>query len=166
MYCGDELTLVRNPPVCGCLSIEILSPDGTTCEDLSRQRYEEGTSFKVFDEAYMRVRDSESVECENDDYIRLQLRLDNELGDTAYPLDQFDVSLLEVSGSGSGERTFIPVKFPPRDSECYETNRFAWTYTYAGDLNTGMVWFKLDSGFDSDADYYFYYRGFTVELSP
>jgi hypothetical protein len=58
------------------------------------------------------------------------------------------------------------VKFPPRDSECNETNRFAWTYTYPGDINTGMVWFKLDDGFDQDADYYFYYRGFTVELSP
>jgi hypothetical protein len=166
MYCGEGLTLVRNPPVCGCLSGEILSEDGTTCEDLSGKRYDEGTSFKVFDEAYMRVRDSQMVECEADDYIKLQLRVDNELGDTAYPLDQFDVSLLEVSGSGSGNRTFIPVKFPPRGSECNETNRFAWTYTYPGDINTGMVWFKLENGFDPDADYYFYYRGFTVELNP
>jgi hypothetical protein len=166
MYCGDDLTLVRNPPVCGCLSGEILNDAGTTCIDISRQRQAEGVSFKIFDDAYMRVRDSEMVTCEGDDYIKLQLRVDNELGDTAYPLDQFDVSLLEVSGSGSGERTFIPVSFPPRDSPCYETDRFAWTYTYAGDINTGMVWFKLDDGFDSDADYYFYYREFTVELSP
>lgn len=166
MYCGEDLTLVRNPPVCGCLSGEILSEDGATCMDISRQMQDEGTSFKVFDDAYMRVRDSEMMECEGDDYIKLQLRVDNELGDSAYPLDQFDVSLLEVSGPGSGERTFIPVKFPPRTSECNETSRFAWTYTYPGDINTGMVWFKLDDGFDPDADYYFYYREFTVELNP
>ncbi len=166
MYCGESLTLVRNPRVCGCLDTEILSEDSSQCLNPSSMEYEEGDKFKIFDDAYMRVSEAEWIECTTGDYIRLQLQIDNSEGDTAYPLDQFDVGLLGITGPEYYDRDWIPVQFPSHDGMCVEDDKFAWTYTFAGDINTGMVWFYLDGGYDSDADYYFYYREMMVELDP
>jgi len=165
-YCSESLVLVRNPRVCGCLSTEILSEDGSTCLNPENLIYSEGVKFKVFNNAYMRIRDAEWIECSTGDYIRLQLQLDNSEGDTNYPLYSQELQLLEKTGPGYLNRKWISVQYPSRDGLCVEPDRFAWTYTMEGDVNTGMVWYYLPDGFNSDADYYIYYREIMVGLSP
>lgn len=165
-YCDDTLTLVRNPRVCGCLSDEILSEDSSQCLNPGDLIYGEEDSFKVFGDAYMRVRDAELIECATGDYIRLLLSVDNTEGDSAYSLFPQDVSVLAVTGPAYYEHDWIPVQYPSGDGLCREpeSERFAWTYTMPGDINVGYVWYQLPDGFDSGADYYFYYREIRVEL--
>jgi hypothetical protein len=35
-----------------------------------------------------------------------------------------------------------------------------------GDINTGMVWFKLPGAYDSNLEYSVYYRGMNVKITP
>ncbi|MEW5996708.1 MAG: hypothetical protein AB1657_03890 [Candidatus Micrarchaeota archaeon] len=165
MYCDETLTLVRNPRVCGCLADEILSEDESQCLDPDALVYEEGDTFKVFGDAYMRIDEAEWVECATGDYIRLRLQIDNSEGDSPYGIYPSEFRLLQIA-HGSQTGTWISVGYPSHDGLCAEPNQFAWTYTMPGDINTGMVWFRLPGFYDSNLEYSVYYKGIRIELSP
>ncbi|NYZ60837.1 hypothetical protein H0O01_04040 [Candidatus Micrarchaeota archaeon] len=164
-YCDETLTLVRNPRVCGCLSGEILSEDKSQCLNPDALSYDEGDKFKVFDEAYMRIDQAEWVECATGDFIRIRLQLDNSDSTTAYPLSETEFKLFMREHS-SQTGTWVSVEYPSHDGLCAEDDKFAWTYTMDGDVNTGMVWFRLPGPYDSGLEYSVYYRGMRVEISP
>lgn len=165
MYCDESLTLVRNPRVCGCLDDEILSEDRSQCLNPNALRYREGDKFKIFGDAYMRISEAEWVECATGDYIRMQLQIDNSDGDLPYGISESDLRLfMRARGSQSG--TWVEVQYPSHDGLCAEPDRFAWTYTMEGDINTGMVWFKLPGFYDSALEYSVYYKGIMIELRP
>jgi len=164
-YCDETLTLVRNPRVCGCLSNEILTEDRSQCLDPDALVYDEGDKFKVFGDAYMRINEAEWVECSTGDFIRMQLQIDNSEGDIPYGISESDLRLF-IRNSGSSSGTWVEVKYPSHDGTCVEDDKFAWTYTMEGDINTGMVWFLLPGPYDSHLEYSVYYEGIRIELDP
>ena len=165
MYCGETLTLVRNPRVCGCLSDEILSEDRSQCLNPNALVYEEGDKFKVFGDTYMRISDAEWVECANGDYIRMQLQIDNSEGELPYWISESDLRLfMRMRSSQAG--TWVAVEYPSHDGLCSEPDKFAWTYTMEGDINTGMVWFRLPGFYERSLEYSVYYKGIRIELDP
>jgi len=164
-YCDETLTLVRNPRVCGCLSNEILTEDHSQCLDPESLVYDEGDKFKVFGDTYMRIDQAEWVECSTGDFIRMQLQIDNSESDVPYGISESDVRLF-IRPHSSSSGTWVDVEYPSHDGECVEEDKFAWTYTMEGDINTGMVWFLLPGLYDSGLEYSVYYEGIRIELDP
>jgi hypothetical protein len=162
-YCNEELNLVQNPEMCGCLSGYIISPDKKSCINLATNQHREDNSFEIADDVRMRIRNSELMECEKGDYLAMELRIVND--DTSpFPLVLQDIPMLIESGDGEYAWTYV--EYPQDDSECSEPSRFAWTYTMEGDTNSGLIWYDIGE-WDDEATYYVFYKGEAkVKLSP
>ncbi len=166
-YCNESLQIVLNPGKCGCNSGRIATPDGFNCVTPRTYAYQEDKDFYPAPGIKMRIRNSEHMECDNGDYLLLDLSITNEGADpVSFSTAQFPS--LQVFSNGGYK--WLSVEYPVNDSRCSEPARFAWNAPIQpGSRSAGIVWYKLLNWKD-DASYYAYYttpsKASGVRLSP
>ncbi|MEW5996707.1 MAG: hypothetical protein AB1657_03885 [Candidatus Micrarchaeota archaeon] len=163
-YCNEELELVLNPAACGCTDDTILSADNSTCVGLRSSSQREDEYSEVAPGVSMRVRNSEHIECENADYISVDLSMENE-GASPLSVSEGDVPLLFVAENDGWK--WLPVRYPENDSYCDEVAPFPFGRSIEpGSTDAGIVWYRLVE-FDRYGAYYVYYKtAKRVRLGP
>ena len=166
-FCDENLQIVSNPGECGCNYGRIATPDGRNCVSPRSYSYREDNDFYPATGVKMYVRNSEHIECENADYILLDLSITNE-GAEPISFSEEEFPALQLF-SGSGYK-WLAVEYPVNDSECSEAAKFAWnTQIQPRTRAAGIVWYRL-LNWESGASYYIYYsaqnQAYAVRLHP